>query len=83
MAKRKFTAGERSTAINLYQQGLSDTKIAGLLKRTRGSLSNILRRESPQEPDWPEITKDPNAFTSWGKGFWDDNLIMKDSKKRR
>jgi hypothetical protein len=80
--KRKITDDEKNMAVELYHKGLTYAKIASLIKRTPGSVSNVLRKQIPKQISFPQITKNPNNPKSWGRGFWDDNVILKHSKKR-
>lgn len=75
---RPFTDEERETILSLYRSGVSYGKIASLTGRNTGSVASVISKVRPKrETGWPRISKDPNDFRSWGKGFYGDDVVFK------
>tara|TARA_R110000764_G_scaffold100040_5_gene184892 strand:- start:449 stop:724 length:276 start_codon:yes stop_codon:yes gene_type:complete len=77
-AGRPITSRERETILRLYRRGTSYNEIAASVGRSPGSVSNVIKSTRPKkETGWPRISKDPNDFRSWGKGFYGDDVVFK------
>ena len=77
-AGRPITSRERETILRLYRRGTSYNEIASLTGRNTGSVASVISKVRPKrETGWPRISKDPNDFRSWGKGFYGDDVVFK------
>lgn len=68
--------------IKLYTDGCSYKEISSKLNINQGSICNIIRKlnvptRKKETLSFPKPNVNPNLVGAFGKGFWDDNLVMK------
>ena len=81
--KRLITEKKKEDVIKMYAEGYSYKEMSFKLDVNQGSICNIIKhykipfRKRKPHIAFPKPDVDPNCVGAFGKGFWDDNLIMK------